>query len=253
MTLTNAQIKLIKSLDRKKVRDEHKLFIVEGVKQVFELLKSDFIVETICFSYSSDEEALTKAISGKSTQLVKVSVQVMERITHFASPSPILAVVQIPSLVLSDDFIRSSHRLLLLDEIKDPGNLGSIIRNADWFGFDAVYVSNNSVDLYNPKSVSSSMGSLFHLPIVNGSFSEFIERLRLQGFTIVGSSLDGNQHPKVLSSFRKLALIIGSESFGIRRKIVPMLDETVKIPAYGKAESLNAAVAAGILAAFCRE
>ncbi len=138
-----------------------------------------------------------------------------------------------------------------VDHIADPGNLGVIIRSADWFGVDTVILSPGSVDLYNPKVVRSTAGSIFHLPIVScteaaGSFERALKELRSGGFKLFGASVNGKADLRTVKWPKKSFLIIGSEARGISGDVAALLDENIAIPKFGKAESLNAGVAAGI-------
>jgi TrmH family RNA methyltransferase len=139
-----------------------------------------------------------------------------------------------------------SKKQILLDGISDPGNMGTILRTADWFGFDEIICSEDTVELYNPKVVQSTMGSLFRVKVIYTDLPKYIESIAEKGFAIAGADLDGvnafeYQFPE------KTALVIGSESHGIRPNVESLLTQKVHIPGSGNAESLNAGIAAGIL------
>lgn len=174
--LTAAKIKSIKSLSQKKFRNEEKLFIVEGEKLVEEAEKSGFkIVE----KYYRDE----------------IGDNAMSRISSLSSPSPVLAVVEQKNVSL-DVFIQSSIAVdkglyLALDDIKDPGNLGTIIRVADWFGIDAIFASNETVELYNPKVVQATMGAIFRKKVIYCNLKEALSALSDKGLPVYGTFLDG--------------------------------------------------------------
>jgi TrmH family RNA methyltransferase len=144
--------------------------------------------------------------------------------------------------------------VVALDQVGDPGNLGAIIRTSDWFGVDAILLSQNSVELYNPKVVRSTMGSLFHLPILEfsdglGSFADALSKLRRGGFKLYGTQVSGISDIRTITWPKKSVLVIGNEARGISPEISRILDERVAIPKFGKAESLNASVAAGVFLA----
>lgn len=236
--MTASEIKYIKQLHQKKFRETEKKFIVEGEKRVEELLLTDWKTEVV---YATREWKPATKI--KSFPVKEIKESELERISALSAPNKVLAVVHFPSC---KENIPGENNFLLLDEIKDPGNLGTIIRTADWFGIKTVYCSENSVELFNPKTVQSSMGSVFRVKCFYVSLAEKISELKKNGTKIVGACMDGKN--AVEFSFpAKAALIMGSESHGISAKIEAFLDEKITIPGKGKAESLNVSVATGIL------
>lgn len=233
--LTAARIKFIKSLSQKKFRNEEKLFTVEGEKLVEEAEKSGFkIVE----KYYRDE----------------IGNNAMSRISSLSSPSPVLAVVEQKNLSFTEFFNTSANiekgLYLALDDIKDPGNLGTIIRIADWFGVDAILASEQTVELYNPKVVQATMGAIFRKKIIYCSnLAEAIISLSNNGLPIYGTFLDGeNIHKKKLTS--NGVIVIGNESNGISKAVEKTVGERLYIPPYPAgavtSESLNAAIATAI-------
>lgn len=233
--LTAAKIKSIKSLSQKKFRNEEKLFIVEGEKLVEEAEKSGFkIVE----KYYRDE----------------IGDNAMSRISSLSSPSPVLAVVEQKNVSL-DVFIQSSIAVdkglyLALDDIKDPGNLGTIIRVADWFGIDAIFASNETVELYNPKVVQATMGAIFRKKVIYCNLKEALSALSDKGLPVYGTFLDGeNIYKKKLTP--NGVIVIGNESNGIGKAVEETVGERLYIPPYPASavtsESLNAAIATAIV------
>ncbi len=233
--LTAAKIKSIKSLSHKKFRNEEKLFIVEGEKLVEEAEKSGFkIVE----KYYRDE----------------IGDNAMSRISSLSSPSPVLAVVEQKNVSL-DVFIQSSIAVdkglyLALDDIKDPGNLGTIIRVADWFGIDAIFASNETVELYNPKVVQATMGAIFRKNVIYCNLKEALSALSDKGLPVYGTFLDGeNIYKKKLTP--NGVIVIGNESNGIGKAVEETVGERLYIPPYPvgavTSESLNAAIATAIV------
>lgn len=218
--LTNAQIKMIRSLREKKFRDESGLFIIEGEKMLKEAINSGYKVELIV----RNEE---------------VGEKVMERISLCSSASPVLGLVHKKSHTLDSC---SGGLCLALDRISDPGNLGTIIRIADWFGIKAIFVSKDTCEEYNPKVVQASMGSIFRVPIIREDLNETIKRFPI----VYGTFLDGEDIYKAKLKTDNALIVMGNESNGIS----PNLHITNKllIPSYGdsKAESLNVAVATAI-------
>lgn len=232
--LTAARIKFIKSLSQKKFRNEEGLFVVEGEKLVEEAEKSEFkVVE----KYYRDE----------------IGDNAMSRISSLSSPSPVLAVVEQKNISFTE-FINSSIAVdnglyLALDDIKDPGNLGTIIRVADWFGIDAIFASTETVELYNPKVVQATMGAIFRKKVIYCSLHEALSTLSDKGLPVYGTFLDGeNIYQKKLTP--NGVIVIGNESNGISKAIGKTVGERLYIPPYPAwavtSESLNAAIATAI-------
>lgn len=241
-SISNNEIKRLKSLQQKKFRDEYGLFVVEGEKLVEEALNSHFEVEAV---YRRDE----------------IGEEAMKRISSLASPSPALAVLRKPSDVYVDDLSSIASGLsrglyLGLDTIRDPGNLGTIIRIADWFGADAVFVAPGTVDVFNPKVVQATMGAVLRvrmhyvdLPSLAG---EFLSR----GGKVYGTFLDGsNMYERDLDTGedRPVMIVIGNESEGISDTMAGLVSDRLYIPPYpaddSGSESLNAAIATAITVA----
>ena len=228
-------LKLVKSLHQKKFRKEHGLFLIEGKKPVEEALQSNFRLHSL---YSCDEVFIEKFSQG-----ILINSKDMAMISALNTPSDYLAVLHVPEFNPTS-FI--SKKQILLDGISDPGNMGTILRTADWFGFDEIICSEDTVELYNPKVVQSTMGSLFRVKVMYTDLPKYIDSITEKGFAIAGADLDGvnafeYQFPE------KTALVIGSESHGIRPNVESLLTQKVHIPGSGNAESLNAGIAAGIL------
>ena len=232
--LTAAKIKFIKSLSQKKFRNEERLFVVEGEKLVEEAEKSEFkVVE----KYFRDE----------------IGDNAMSRISSLSSPSPVLAVVEQKNISFTE-FINSSIAVekglyLALDDIKDPGNLGTIIRVADWFGIDAIFASSETVELYNPKVVQATMGAIFRKKVIYCNLQETLFTLSKKGLPVYGTFLDGeNIYQKKLTP--NGVIVIGNESNGISKAIGRTVGERLYIPPYPAgavtSESLNAAIATAI-------
>ena len=240
MALTRNEIKFIKSLQEKKVREQERLFVVEGVKLVEELLLQDKMeVETL---YATPEFVPT---ASKNLNLVTISESDLERISGLINPNRVLALVRFPKP-------KSEKNVLVLDEIKDPGNLGTILRTADWFGINTVIASENCVDLYNPKVIQASMGAVYRINYVQDSLQKVLPDLKKSGFKLVGAAMQGKDL-YTYSYPEKLALVMGSESHGISEKTNALLDETLTIPKFGETESLNVGVAAAIILSHFRQ
>ncbi|MBB2952482.1 MULTISPECIES: RNA methyltransferase [unclassified Sphingobacterium] len=241
--LSKAQITLISSLQNKKFRKQHGLFIVEGIKSVIEFLSSSYQVDSLF--YTEDVLAKVGKISGKIKSYVLTENE-FQKISSLKSPQGILALVHIPkqeALAIKD--FKGQHTLLL-DDIQDPGNLGTIIRTAEWFGFQRILCSIGTVDAYNPKVVQATMGSLSRIEIHYLDLKAFIQDAKLPVF---GALLNGDSIYETDWRDEGL-LVLGNEGNGISDELIELVDKPVTIPRIGEAESLNVAVATTI---FCSE
>jgi len=233
--LSKNQIKFINSLKKKKIRLQNKLFFAEGIKVVEELIESKFKVHAIfCLSNYSNRFLLENIELINENELKKIS--------DFSSPNQILAIFEIPV----EDSIKKSGFTLVLDEINDPGNLGTIIRLCDWFGVDQIVCSKNTVDCFNPKVVQASMGSISRVSIVYTDLRSF---LKTETRPIYGALLEGeNVYQSALK--KESILILGNEANGISENIQTIITDKITIPKFGKnqqTESLNVATATAIL------
>lgn len=236
--LTKSQIKYIQSLGHKKHRDAEKLFLAEGPKIVGEWLQEPGLrLQTI---YATQQWI---AQHGQVTVPVQeVTVDELAKISQLQTPNQVLAVVhqQEPPAALT----ANSSLVLALDTIQDPGNLGTIIRIADWFGINAIVCSRECADIYNPKVVQSTMGSLARVRILYADLVEWIESQA--GCRVYAAALEGQDAGK-MGVLQSGVLVIGNESKGISGEVMKKVNVRITIPRKGKAESLNAAVATGIL------
>jgi TrmH family RNA methyltransferase len=241
--LTNSQIKHIVSLKQKKFRTEHQQFVVEGVKVVKELLASPYKVDAVYVlgEYASEFEALSSLVPTIITE------QQLQKISNLDAPNNVLALASIPKAPLA--FKQLNNKLVLaLDTINDPGNLGTIIRTAAWFGIDTIICSPNTTDAWNPKAVQSSMGALFRTNVVYADLKKVVEEYNNAGVPVYATTLDGTDIYKTALSSNGL-IVIGSESHGVSPELLSIIDKKLLIPSFssGAAESLNAAVAAGVV------
>ena len=234
--ITAAEIKFVKSLSQKKFRDSSGLFVVEGEKMVAEALKSRFTVEKV---YRREE----------------IGEAAMARISALSSPSPALALVRRPDDLLRDE-VPQKGLILALDGIRDPGNLGTILRVADWFGIDGVAASPDTVELYNPKVVQATMGAIFRVPFHRMDIAELCRKVVTGGGHVYGTFLDGeNMYSKALDCGKDApsVIVIGNESNGISPAVAACVSDRLFIPPYPAddpgSESLNAAIATAITVA----
>lgn len=236
--LSKNQFKRIKSLHLKKFRMENRRFIVEGQKSVQEALSSGLQIEFLVVQEGHESTDF-------DGEIISATAVEMKSLSSLSTAPGILAVVEFPSWYLNPDElvnIQSEDVVFVLDGIRDPGNLGTIIRTADWFGFKGIVCSEDTVDCFNPKVVQASMGSVFHLPTYYTSIADFISNspLPIYGLDLQGENLFETNVTKGL-------FVLGSESHGLREAIQPLIQRSLHIPGKGKAESLNAAISAAIV------
>lgn len=238
----NARVKAWKKLHTVKGRKESGLFLVEGSHLIEEAWKSDFTIKEILIREDSEISDLYKSLPQYT-----LSKQMFSDIAQTETPQGIIAVIHqgTPGRVTGD-------LLLLIDAIQDPGNLGTMIRTADAAGFSGIILGEGTVDLYNDKVVRATQGSIFHIPIMHSELRKQVEELKANGYTVWATALEDavifNQQKIPL----KTALIIGNEGAGIQTPLLKATDTVVTIPIYGRAESLNASIAAGILMYYLR-
>ncbi len=239
--LTKNTIKQIASLRQQKFRKELGLFVVEGRKMTEELLRSSF--ETVGLYatevFLTDYPAFAEAETVSDVQMQQMSGQ--------DTPPGILAVVRIPK---QDEIKVSSQIVLALDGIANPGNMGTLIRTAEWFGIQDVVCSSDCVELWNPKVVQATMGSLFRVKIWKTELPLFLQKAKNEGKAIYGALLEGENLFEMKRKSEGI-IVIGSESHGIRADVMPCITHPITIPRVGDSatESLNAAVAGAILMA----
>ena len=237
--ITKNQIKYIKDLSRKAVRWNEKKFVVEGEKLVSELLQSEVTIDEI-YALADWKEA------HPNVPCTEISEKDLSRVSQLKTPNKVLAVVFMFEDELNDD--TSNGLTLFLDRINDPGNLGTIIRMADWFGVNKIICTENSVDVYNPKVIQSSMGSVYRIPVFYVEPEEYLSAYKKQfpENPIIGAAMEGE--PLAQAELPKDGLLVmGSESHGIDEAVENYLTKEVTIPNLGQAESLNVAVATGII------
>lgn len=240
--LSKNTIKFIKSLQIKKFRDSERLFIVEGKKSVLELINSDLAIVHIYTTQTFQHELIPFKHLQSKTEVV--TIHELESVSRIDSNNTMLAVAKMRE---PNHFTyKACDKVLILDQVQDPGNLGTIIRTADWFGIETIVCSANTADFYNPKVIAATMGAFARINISYTDLPSEIAILKNQGFTIYGALLQGQNLTTIVPA-TKFAIVIGNESNGINPKITPLIDVAAKIAGFGMSESLNAAVAAGII------
>ena len=256
--LSKAQIKNIRALHLKKYRDEEGLFIAEGRKIVEDLIESPLDVLKVYVTDNNDaliadiQKAVKQQKGDIDTELVLIADTELDKITALTTPQGVLAICSIPeqSAVVPN---LKKELALALDDIRDPGNLGSIIRIADWFGISHIYCSEECVDAYNPKVVQASMGSIARVQINYVALNDTLQKLAEEDINIYGAVLTGKNMYKEKMDAAGM-LVIGNESNGISDKVQKHITLPVSIPSYSTngPESLNAAIATAILCAELR-
>ncbi|MEO8147291.1 MAG: RNA methyltransferase [Bacteroidia bacterium] len=249
--LSKAKLQFIISLHQKKYRKSTGLFIAEGDKVVAELLQSSFRIHSVYALSEWFDENSVKLKRNKTIGDV-ISENDLKKISQLTTPNRVLAIAYVPDTNLSIAQLKN-ELLIALDDINDPGNFGTIIRTADWFGIKSIVCSTATADAYNSKTVQSAMGSLFRINVAYVDLKKWLSDYKLQtGNRLYGTTLEGkNIYNQKLDD--KGVIIIGSESHGINAALLDEIDSLITIPSYSStgsgAESLNAAVAAGIVLA----
>lgn len=234
--ITKAQVKHIRSLDDKKYRYKCNEFVVEGEKMVQELINSSMTINCI---YAT-KEWIEKNQMIKNIRIEEVEAHELEKMSSLSTPNMALATVQIPT----KSSVSPKGVSLVLDRIQDPGNLGSIVRIADWFGIDNVYCSEDTVDVFNSKVVQASMGSVFRINTQYVNIEELLTRNKeIPSYVAILNGENISSHKLVQKGF----IIIGNESKGVSNSIINLSTHKISIQRKGQAESLNAAIATGII------
>jgi TrmH family RNA methyltransferase len=239
--MTKSDVKYIQSLAHKKQREEEGLFVVEGVKMVDELLHN--FPERIVRIFATENWINDRKQIVKKYHLIdSTDLDALNRISFLQTPNEVLALVSLPAIEMVPSI--SSGVTLLLDQIQDPGNLGTIIRTADWFGVKQIICSTDTSDAFAPKVVQASMGSLMRLNIIYLDLESFLKTKK--DVPVYTAELNGESVYEI--KFNKpMILVIGNESKGVSEHISQLASKKITIPKVGNAESLNASVAAGII------
>lgn len=233
--LSKNMIKWIHSLQIKKVRENEGYFIVEGEKMVLELLEQKKLYTKFIVSTNSFE------VNKLGIEQYIVSEKIFNQVSKLKTPNKVLAVVKIPEIKVPE----VKQLVIALDNIQDPGNMGTIMRIADWFGIKDIICSTNTVDCFNPKVVQASMGAIFR---VNVHYCNLTSYLAKQNIPIYGAFLEGKKiYHLDLSAKIPSILVMGNEGNGISDEIKELVTQQITIPKFGKAESLNVGIASGIL------
>jgi TrmH family RNA methyltransferase len=261
-TLSKSKLQYLRSLSQRKIRERDGVFLVEGwhsLEEACAVLKEiQILVHTKQAGENPRFAPVLRSAQPICHEEYEASTKEFSLVADTVTSQGVAAVVKKFSASSDNELEKllkgGNDFVVALDQVGDPGNLGAIVRTSDWFGVDAILLSQNSVELYNPKVVRSTMGSIFHLPILEfsdgpGSFAEALSKLRRGGFKLYGAQGSGTSDIRTMTWPKKSVLVIGNEARGISPEISRILDEHVAIPKFGKAESLNAGVAVGVFLA----
>lgn len=243
----NETIKHIRKLKEKKYRDEYGEYIVEGIKLINEAIEEKQNVKTIIVCDNCNKEALNQNSMYEVAKLdcIYVDEKVFNTITEVKNPQGILAVVEKQNKEKQINF--NEDIIVVLDDIQDPGNLGTILRTVDSVGLSQIIVSKKSGDVYNSKVVRSTMGAIFRVNVIESeNLKDTIKEIKKHKFNVISTSLDADKSLYDIN-LNKTVIVIGNEANGVSKEIQELSDIKIKIPMLGKTESLNASVATGIV------
>lgn len=246
--LQNPVVKAAAELKQKKYRQQQGLFLAEGLRTVEEAVRYG-AVQSIFYTAIEDERTRTvlEEAAAKQVKLICVSEAVLKKIADTETPQGVIAVCEMGKSSV-ENLLATGQMLLVLDRVGDPGNIGTMLRTADAAGLGGLVLLKGSADIYAPKTVRASMGSLFHLPVVSGvSEEEFVSSARKAGYELLVTCLDGADNLYKADLRGRLAFVMGNEANGVTDSLLEAADKRVFIPMQGRAESLNVAMAAGVV------
>lgn len=231
-SLNNPTIKEISKLKNKKYRDLTNTYLVEGDHLVEEAYKNNLLIKIIL---------LEDTICNYDIEKIYVTKEVMKKLTELDTPNKIIGIVK------KNTPLPIGNKILILDNIQDPGNLGTIIRSSVAFDIDTIVLSPNTVDIYNPKVIRSTQGMIFYTNIITLELKEFINEIKTKNYTIFGTNVRNGKNIKEITLPEKFALVLGNEGQGVSKEIESLCDDNIYIKMSSKCESLNVSVATSIL------
>ncbi|WZL74503.1 23S rRNA (guanosine(2251)-2'-O)-methyltransferase RlmB [Clostridiaceae bacterium 35-E11] len=248
----NPVVKRVKQLHKKKYRTIYKQYLVEGVRIIEDALTNHKEIRAVIFCdelyKTAGGESLLQKLEKKKIDVYCVPDKMFMELCDTQNPQGIIAVLPCEVYDLAHIIDKSNGFFIVLDRIQDPGNLGTIIRTADAAGVDAVLMGKGCVDLYNAKTIRSTMGSIFHIPILAlGTTEEIVRILKEKNVKIITTDLETKEYYYEIDYTDKMALVVGNEANGVLPEVLVDSDHIIKIPMIGKAESLNASIAASIV------
>ncbi|MFI5251923.1 MAG: TrmH family RNA methyltransferase [Bacteroidota bacterium] len=257
--VSKAQLKYCRSLTQKKIRQAEGKFIIEGARLLEEALQAKYPVEPILMTQEFLNKAggseIDKLITSTKTDCYLVSEKELAAISDTVHSQGIVAIVPMRESSQNIFWEKLPPRSILvaLEYISDPGNLGTILRTCDWFGVDGVFLSNDTVELYSPKVIRSTMGAIFHIPIFSDcQLRETVSNAKKHGSVIIGTTLVGGKNAFQYTVPEKSLIIFGSEARGLTNETTTLVDTKLTIPKFGKAESLNVASSCAVMLSLIR-
>lgn len=251
--ITNNSKKLINALRKSRnLRQKNKRFLVEGLRSVYEAVNSDYTIDFIVISETFLKQADRQELElianiNQKGKIYCISEKMFKELSDTVTPQGIMAVAEYKNFDL-DDINSDKFLIVALDRVKDPGNMGTIIRSSDAAGADAILLSKGCVDIYNPKVIRSTMGSVFHIPLIKSEdLIQDLIKLKQIGGQVITTHLKAKKYYQEVDFNRSSIIVMGKEDEGVSDDVVKISDEIVKIPMLGMAESLNVSVAHGIM------
>jgi len=240
--MKNQKVKQWKKLQTAKGRKEAGVYLIEGTHLLKEAIKAEAQIQDVIMTETFYQQS---DLQLADEQIILVSPEILASLAQTETPQGVVAVVRIPGTTPVLDY---KGKYILLDQVQDPGNVGTIIRTADAAGYAGVFLGEGSVDLYNDKVLRSMQGSHFHLAVHRGDLQQLIPELKRNGIPVYGTELnEAAVDYRTVSPTEAVAVVLGNEGNGVSKEILALTDLNLYIPIFGEAESLNVAVAAGIL------
>ncbi|WP_432663940.1 RNA methyltransferase [Wukongibacter baidiensis] len=251
-SLSNKHIKHIKMLHKRKFREKNSEFIIEGLRIIEHGINNNANISAVYYgeeiTKTNRGTELLNNIASRNIDLYKVNDKILKEISTTDNSQGIIGVVKRESYDLNEIINKDKFVLIILDRLQDPGNVGTIIRTADSAGVDGIIVLKGTVDIYNSKTIRSTMGSIFTLPVIHvDETSNIINDLKSRDTDIIATTLQAEKYHFEANYRSKNAIIIGNEANGISDELMELSNIKIKIPIIGKAESLNASIASGII------
>ncbi len=258
MRLSKNEVKYLRSLSQKKIRQAERKFLLEGWRALKEVLNSPFDVESVNvlsrFLEDEDYAGILADVRQRHIPVKELNDIELNQISDTVHAQGVIAVVRKKEMELSDRHVKNAKLVVAADAVADPGNIGSLLRTTDWFGGDLMLLGNGCVELYNEKVVRSTVGSLFHVPAAEKiDLAKELAEFKKSGFTVIALSGDGKFDYTEAEWGRRNVVVFGSEARGVSKEVRAVADAVVKIPRFGKAESLNVGVACGVILAHLKK
>jgi len=256
--ISKSELKFLRSLSQKKVRQREGKFLIEGWKSLNDALNSDFHIDLVAMTqrYAEDSgyQSFIRDINSRKVELKELTDRELNQISDAVHAQGVVGLVRQRKASLDGIDLANAALVVLADRIADPGNLGTVIRTCDWFAADALILSEGCVELHNEKVVRSTAGSIFHIPVIeNVETDTVLARLKKQGFWIVATAGDARESYTSAIYKERNVIIFSNEAHGVDQQTRRLADAVVTIPRRGKAESLNVGVACGIILSHLRK